>query len=765
MNLLPPYRPRHLSSVPRGAVYALCLMGLSLAASGQNLSPISDVAQLTLGRTHACVVTTAGGVKCWGNNRNGELGTGDNENRFIPADVVGLSGGVASVNAGDRHTCAVLTDGSVRCWGDNLLSQLGDGSTRTSNIPVEVSGLTEVTQVAVGGAHTCALGLDTQVRCWGFNGDAQLGTGDTDNRPTPTRVNLLQNVSTVVAGRSNTCIINTNGAVACWGVVDRICSNFGCGFQSFGRPTAVAGLDSDVVTISAGEYFNCAVTSSGGVKCWGDNYDRQLGVQDTFDPDPLELFDIEGLQANVLSVSAGYDHACATLSDGTARCWADNAFGRLGDGSTEDRYPPVPVVDLDDIAQVHAGRTSTCALTHSGNVQCWGSNGAGQLGDSDSWFRLTPTPVPGLQGGVTAIATGDFHSCALLTNGSVQCWGSNNAGQTGTNDPDRQPMPGTVAGLSDVTRISAGGQHSCAVTNAGSALCWGSNEFGQLGVDLPNNQPLPIGVTGLASGVSQIEAGLLHTCATTTAGGATCWGRNIERQLGDASLSNQFTPVDVFGLGSGVRAVSAGDFHSCATTSAGNAECWGDNGDGQLGNGTTDGAFTPVALDFPVRGVTALSAGRTHSCAVVSGGEALCWGDNEDGQLGLGFSQQRLLPERVQGLASGVADISAGQAHTCALTAAGGALCWGNNDAGQLGDATTTTRRGPVPVSGLTSGVAQISAGSLHTCALTTAGAVSCWGSNASDELGLNRRDNRRPGPVLSDPSLFRSGFEASEAL
>ncbi len=611
------------------------LLATSWAANSQNLAPISDVAQLTLGRSHACIVSTSGGVKCWGNNVNGELGTGDNDNRFSPVDVVGLTSGVDSVSAGDRHTCAVLTDSSVRCWGDNLLGQLGNESARASNIPLEVTGLSDVTQVAAGGSHTCALGGDAQVRCWGFNGDAQLGTGDTDNRPLATRVNLLQNVSTLVAGRANTCTININGAVACWGVVDRICNTFGCGFQSFGRPTAVLGLQSDVVMMSAGEYFNCAVIAGGAVKCWGDNYERQLGVQDTFDPDPLELFDIEGLQSGVESVSAGYDHACATLTDGTVRCWADNTFGRLGDGTNEDRYPPVPVVDLTDVAEVHAGRTSTCALTNSGQVQCWGSNGAGQLGDNDPWFRLTPTPVPGLQSGVTAIATGDFHSCALLASGSVQCWGSNNSGQTGTNGPSRQPVPDSVAGLSGAASISAGGQHSCAVTGSGSALCWGSNESGQLGVDVASNQPLPIGVTGLASGVSQIEAGLLHTCATTTSGGAKCWGRNIERQLGDASLSNQVTPVDVFGLGSGVRGVSAGDFHSCATTTSGNAQCWGDNGDGQLGNGTTDSAFTPVELDFPVRGVTALSTGQAHTCAVVSGGEALCWGENDDASSGL----------------------------------------------------------------------------------------------------------------------------------
>ncbi len=741
--------------------FAVLLTAVTGLAAAQDLAPLSGVVELAKGRSHACVLTEAGGVKCWGNNFNGQLGTGDNQSRFTPADVIGLSSGVVSVSAGERHTCAAMSNGNVQCWGDNFLGQLGNGDTRSSNEPVMVGAIDDAQSVSVGGVHACALRSNGGVSCWGFNGDAQLGTGDTDNRQQATPVGTRQNITAISAGRANTCSLDINGAVDCWGVVDRICNTFGCGFQSVGRPTAVAGLQSGVRSVSAGEYFNCAVTDSGGVKCWGDNYDRQLGVFDTFDPDPLELFDIEGLASGVSQVSAGYDHACATLNDGTVRCWSDNAFGQLGDGSREDRYPPATTANLNNAVEVHAGRTSTCALTQDATVQCWGSNAAGQLGDNEPWFRLSPTPVPGLQSGVQSIATGASHSCALLSNGSVRCWGSNSRGQVGVGDTERQPIPVNVAGLSNVSQISAGRSHSCAVTQGSQALCWGSNEFGQIGVEALPDQLTPTVVSGLVSGAAMIEAGDFHTCASTASGAAQCWGRNIESQLGDASLSNQTAPVQVIDLRSGVTSVTAGGFHSCASTNDGSAFCWGLNSAGQIGNNATDTAFTAVALDFPVRGTSVVSAGTEHSCAVVSGGEALCWGENEDGQLGLGFNTLiQLLPQRVQGLASGVTSISAGDSHSCALQN-GSALCWGENSNGQLGDDSTDSRLGPVAVLGLAGGVVQISAGAAHTCALSSAGAVSCWGSNASDQLGLNRRDNRIPGPVLIDPALFRSGFES----
>lgn len=754
-------------ALPIALLLKLAVLLLALAAPfpANGLPPLEDVAQLAVGERHACVLTDAGAVRCWGNNQFGQLGDGTTEHRYLPVTVAGLDGGVVSVASGFRHSCAVTTGGGVKCWGKNLLGQLGDGSTSNRSTPVAVVGLgSGVASVHTGGDHSCALGADGTLRCWGYNGYGQLGTGNTSNQPTPVLVPVGNGNTAIATGYSNTCALSSAGAVRCWGVYDRACNSFGCSFAAHLSPTSVAGLASGVTAIAAGEFFNCAITTGGAVACWGDNYDGQLGNLGTTDPDPFTLFAIDGLGSGVLDVSAGDDHACALRTDGSVRCWGRNGQGQLGDGSSTDRFPPVPVAGLGGVAQVGAGGSHSCARTDAGGVQCWGNNGSGQLGDNEPWFRSTPIAVPGLDSGVTALSTGAFHNCAVAAGGAVKCWGANASGQLGDGSTIMRPLPVTVAGLgSGALAITAGTDHSCAVVAGGAARCWGANAAGQLGNGGFQDQLVPVQVHSLTSGVTQLSAGERHTCARTSAGGARCWGNNVDSQLGDGSLATQTAPVNVSGLASGVAAVAAGSYHSCAIAGGGSIRCWGANSDGQVGNGSTDTQFTPTVLEYPAQGVSRISAGDAHTCALATAGEALCWGSNDDGRLGTGFAFGiETTPVRVQGLASGVADISAGLRHSCAATVGGAALCWGENLFGQLGDASTTQRNAPVAVAGLAAGTQQVHAGGYHSCALSSTGAVHCWGDNSAGQLGIGRREHRLPGPVLDDPTVFRSGFESS---
>jgi len=677
-----------------------------------NQVPLQNIVQITASYSHTCALTTEGGVKCWGANRSGQLGDGTQTDRVTPVAVAGLSNGATAVVAGEGHSCALMNNGGVKCWGDNSYGELGDGTEEPYRItPVDVVGLSiGATALATRGDHTCALMSNGGVKCWGYNDNGQLGDGTYINRTTPVDVvDLNSNIVAIFAGYDRTCGITVNGAVVCWR----------------GTPTAVAGLSSGIATMSINYGHTCVVTTGGGAKCWGANRYGQLGDGTT--NSSSTLVDVVGLTSGVTSIAMGETYTCALLNNSSVKCWGENHNGKLGNGTTGlGSFTPVDVEGLSsDAIGLAGGQSHTCVLKSSGRVFCWGSNSSGQLGDGTTGAaRAAPIDVVGINSGATGLALGRYHSCAVV-NGVAKCWGENRDGQLGDGSLGSATTPAYVAGLNtDVINLAADGQHTCALTSDGGIKCWGYNGNGQLGDGTTTMSTTPIDVVGLSSGVIGIGAGLHKTCAVITGGATKCWGTVF------------YTPQDVIDLSSGVIAVVAGLQHQCVLTSVGGVKCWGQSTFGVLGSDTQNDTATPVDVPGMTSNVIALTAGDYHNCAVLSTGTVKCWGANESGQLGDGTFDQHGMPMAVVSLDEAVVGIAAGRRHTCALTNSGGVKCWGDIASGSTGNVIFELRSTPVDVANLNEGVAMIAAGGQHSCAVTNSGSVKCWGRNSSGQLG-----------------------------
>lgn len=341
-----------------------------------------------------------------------------------------------------------------------------------------------------------------------------------------------------------------------------------------------------------------------------------------------------------VQISAGGHASCAVLAGGKAKCWGDGDINRLGEDWGDDAYYPVNVAGWrNGVAAVSAGYDHTCVITTAGGVQCLGNNNNGQLGDG-TFINPAHLPVDVKDlSDVVAIAAGEGkHTCAVTAAGAVKCWGSNELGQLGnTSVTDKSRVPVDVEGVTGAVALCAGEKHTCAVTNEGIVKCWGYNEFGQLGNGTTENSPVPVEAL---SGAASVACGYDHTCAVTTAGGLKCWGINYSGEIGNGEEEHWDveSPVDVVGLASGVAAVAAGYMHTCAVMTSGGVKCWGGNSEGQIGDGTGEWRLTPADVKGLSSGVTAISSGDEHSCALLADGGVKCWGDNSVGQIGTAAS-------------------------------------------------------------------------------------------------------------------------------
>jgi alpha-tubulin suppressor-like RCC1 family protein len=474
-----------------------------------------------------------------------------------------------------------------------------------------------------------------------------------------------------------------------------------------------------------------------------------------------------------ISITVGNNHKCAIMENGKLICWGDNTHGQIASIQNE------PTVDLGTgrtAIAVDAGSDHTCAILDDQSIKCWGSNSNGQLGDETTVDRMWPAAVD-LGTGRTAIdvAAGDDFTCAILDNGKIKCWGSNRYGQIGPNvgtalNSNYLNPISFSTGERTATSITAGGSFACAILDDGSTICWGDNTKGQLG----DRTVCRVGTYDYSNG---------------------CNG---------AGGKSEPTVVQ---LGSNERivAISAGSLHTCATLYSGIVECWGNNENGQLGDGTRITRSSSAPVKF-----VSISTGEHHSCAITPGGEGVrnlkCWGRANNGQLGIEFNSfigpdcdgrmyygtipRSLAPSTVClptynfGALGGtsVVAVATGAAHTCALTDVGLVKCWGNNWYGQLGlmsggpdgrlspsQSHIANEDGYVWLGGEEDDwdfvgniiAVDISAGAYHTCATLVDDSVKCWGRNDRGQLGDGTRCRIGSNPQSFQTShLYDTGYD-----
>jgi alpha-tubulin suppressor-like RCC1 family protein len=829
------------------------------------ISSVNPAVSVSTGSSSSCALLADGTLKCWGANTNGQLGDGTISDRKTPVNVSGISSvnPAVSVSMGSIHTCALLADGTVKCWGWNSFGQIGDGTTTHRSTPVSVLGISSdnrATSISAGAYHNCATFADGTVKCWGYNDLAQIGDGSRNQRNTPVSVSGISSTNpatSISTGYGNSCALLTDGNVKCWGWNGY--GQIGDGTNTLRTvPVSVVGINSEnraVSVSSSGNDSTCALLADGIVKCWGNNGVGQLGDGTLINRyTPVTVSGISSTNRAV-SISLGGSNACAILENGTVKCWGWNSFGQIGDGTTTQRTVPVSVPGIDLINPVArelipasfpsmiTGLISTGKTANSVSLS-WSApyDGGRPITDyriqyasnpgltwttfNDSVSTSTSTTVTGLSSGspyifqvaaINAEGLGAYSttpaevipdvvprapqslqlvsktatSLSLSWNGPVDNGGSpvtdylieystdganwttfsdgfsntNSVTITGLTRGDSYDVrvralnlegigsaayvvaPGTAVGIS-----ASKSSHTCAVFDQGTVKCWGSNNFGQLGDGTGISRVNPVSVSEISSAVAVTTGTAGYSCALLSSGGVKCWGNNANGQLGDGTTIYRSTPVNVSGI-SDATAISAGYSHTCALLSSGLVKCWGDNSSGGLGDGTYIQRLSPVSVSG-INTAVSLSSGWYNTCTTLLSGEVKCWGLNSVGQLGNGTLNSTALPTSVTGISN--AKLVSLYYHGCALLYDGSIKCWGHNNDGRIGDGTTTQRRTPVLIAGISSAIS-VSAGDMSTCAVTSDSTLKCWGANTNGQIGDGTNTQRLTPTLVSSLTNLKS--------
>ena len=504
--------------------------------------------------------------------------------------------------------------------------------------------------------------------------------------------------------------------------------------------------------IRSGVDHTVQLRSDGTIWATGSNWSGQLGDGSTLRRTAPVQVGLLYNTTNWVAIAAGDDHTLALKANGSLWAWGANQAGQLGDGSTTNRMQPVRIGSGNDWTAVAAGGSSSFALKADGTLYAWGDNSNGRLGEGTVISKKTPMAITAVNN-LKAVSAGEFHTLALKADGSLWAWGENTKGQIGDGSIIARNLPVRIGTASDWTSVAAGGSSSFAIKVDGTLWTWGLNDYGQLGIgatDLTAHNT-PVKVAADRDWVT-ISAGNLHTLAVKRNGSLWAWGDNTSGQLGDGTKTNRYSPSKVTTPPAiaDIVAVAAGAFHSVALKANGELYAWGDNGSGQLGNGSDLGSSSALLVGTDEISWVASEPGGEFTVARRSNGTLWSWGDNAKGQLGDNTLSSHSAPA-VVGAATNWVTQSAGWDHTVALRADGTLWAWGSNTKGQLGNNTNANLKTPTQIT-TAKDWTTISAGDFHTLALKQDGTLWAWGENTKGQLGNGTNNN------LKTPTQINTG-------
>ena len=794
-------------------------VGSNLDSSAPVQVHLDSVTKIAVGDYHTCALTISKEVYCWGQNNMGQLGSnlaGSTPSKVDLTDVV-------AITAGGSHTCALTSSKTVYCWGANWSGQVGVGDDRTQTFrtPRQVYGLENAVEIAAGTNHTCAKLSQGSVKCWGEGRTGEIGWRDYGlyTAWTPLTVDSLENVEHIYVGSQTSCALLADSSTWCWGL-----NNYSqMGYQLKTTTPKNVGWANGATSLAVGKSHICATFPDKSVQCSGRNDKGQFGNGGYNGRSSLEV--VTNAQGSIFIVAGGdneiSDSTCAIDSEGLLSCWGSGLRGQIGNGLLENRNIPTKtstpeiyfskgfgsapaVVPVLSNGGVVVSRSSAAVswlsddgglpasfevqLSEDGNV--WGAvkvasatsysftgllpgknywvrvRGVNDVGSSVSllnlafktisldlpqslrvtgrgvgsvslaWDKPAQDPdlvddyqilysldgsvwntfIDGVSNQTTAIVTGletgktYYFKIAAVASGQLSA-------EIGV-----KSLPSNTYGL-----ITAGGSHMCAILEA-VLTCWGSNKDGQLAA-LPTSESAQ-SVHVALDNVVQVAAGGSHTCAIVVTKEVYCWGLNTSGQLGNGSWISSWIPVKVLGINN-ATSISLGNSHSCAVLTDKTVKCWGMNSDGRLGDGSVTNRNYPVVAKNQID-VKSIVAGYSHTCSLGYSGIVKCWGSNLAGQTG---------GSRLSSLGSATEIATQGD-FSCALLIDKTIWCWGWNNGKQIVGNGSNIIPSPTRLA-WADGAISVDTGNDHVCIVTSEGSIKCVGWNNVGQLGDGTNLNR----------------------